>query len=153
MIKTVNFNELEKFTRSCITNELIKDIYKQDPCSEKEEVEGTIILFNYKIDYEYTQCFDEEANEFNHKTEYIIKEYDIEELLKQAKIEFKTSSISESVYINLKNKRYRFSTHDRPSIYDEFGNYLYDHECEYDNNIICNNEVEMYKKIKQLLKI
>ncbi len=86
---------------------------------------------------------------FNYKIDYLINEYDYLELLENANLEFSSSNVSETVYFELNGIKFRVSTHKRPSVYDEMGNFSFDYK--YENEKICENEVDMYFFIKDLL--
>ncbi len=142
------------FTRRCIYEEISKRLedYLNDFLYE------TIVVFNKEITFMYSLSsadvgdIDTDGLESLDKLDYVeiveIKCYDLEKLFKEHNVEFEKSEISESVYFEIAGKEYRVSTHRRPDF--EHNGLYYSHE--YENEIICGDEVEMYKEIEKLLK-
>ena len=139
------------YARKC-TYEKIAEII-----NDRNEIDNyfveTIIEGEYEITFIYDNDSDPYFEECESMLDYVniieVKTYDIEKLLKENNIEYEKSNRSESIYFKHDNKEYRFSTHKRPS-YEHNGVW---HEHDYDNEIICKNEKEMYLAIQNILEV
>ena len=141
---------ISPFERKCVYDEIKNIIEKNDHLYYFTE---TFILFNKEItfiyDNENDQYFEECDSALDYVTIYDVKVYDIEKLLNEHNIEFQKSTISESIYFKHNEKEYRLSAHKRPAY--EHNGVWYDHD--YENEIICKDEKEMYITIKNILEV
>ena len=144
----VDFSDLSRADRDLIEDKVIEDIGIQDPCGEELELEGTVHQGNYIVDYEYTSWIDEEEEVVENSIKYDIEKLEIDELFKLANVKFEKSNTSPSIYFTFKGEKYRISDHDKPLTSDG-----YDWAMEYDKHIVCSGEVEIYKKVKEILNV
>lgn len=140
---------MSAYERKLTYEEMYKTIYDKDYSFVEE-----IIIFDYVILFSYDKEVDDdvETDPLDYVEIYRIEKYDVIELLTSNGIEFDQSNSSESVYFEFNNKSYRVSTHKRPAYMDASGIW---HQWEDDGNmkfILCENEIEMYKKIEKIIK-
>jgi hypothetical protein len=144
-------NNVRGFEKKTIIDKIYED--GLDKLRDGEtEYSNKIVVFDNEIDYtlEAIDIYDEDG-EYD-TTDYKLtinsfKKYDIEKLLKDNNIKFESSNQSESIYFTLNGEEYRVSTHKRPAVVDGFATY----EHSYENEIIAKDEIDMYKKVEQLL--
>src|SRR5690554_5049609 len=141
---------MSAYERKLTYEKIYETIYDKEEDSFVEE----IIIFDYVILLDYDKEVDDEVEEdevYKDPLDSVeilrIEKYDVIELLTSYGIEFEKST-SESIYFELDGKEYRLSTHKRPA-YQERGIW---YEWDYENQIICKNEIEMYKEIKNILE-
>ena len=147
MIRTVKLDELKKYERRFIEQAINQDL--SDNAYECDDYENEIIEGNKKVSFQYKSVtiYDEDGDPLDSEDELIINnidEYDVEQLLKDNNIEYEKSTIS----IYLKNGNYRISDHKRPN-YEANGVY---HEHKYDEDIVLENEIDIYEYIENEIK-
>ena len=141
---------MSAYERKLTYEEMYETIFAKDYSFVEE-----IIIFDWLILFSYDKVDDveeEEADPLDHVEILKIEKYDVVELLTSNGIAFEQSMISESVYFTFNGETYRVSTHKRPAYMDASGIW---HEWEDDGNmkfILCENEIEMYKKIKNIIE-
>ena len=150
--KTLVEAGMSAYERKLTYEKIYETIYDKEEDSFVEE----IIIFDYVILFDYDKEVDDEVEEdevYKDPLDSVeilrIEKYDVIELLTSYGIDFEKST-SESVYFEVDGKEYRLSTHKRPAYQDESGIW---HEWDYENQIICENEIEMYKEIKNILEV
>ena len=144
-----NLNQFKGFMKEIVKDEIHDDIQANYYPEEKDIYEGTVRINFLEIDYMVYEQFDEEGEYQDTFVEITnVTDYDPEEMLNKNGIEYSRSEQSNSFYIQINGEEHRVSDHKRPAVVDGF--IAYDHE--YENEHIVENGMEIYWKIKELIK-
>ena len=144
-----NLNQFEGFMKEIVKDEISKDIEANYFPEEKEAYDGTVQIDFLEIDYTVREQFDEEEEEYDTVVEITnVTDYDPQKMLNENGIEYSKSEQSNSFYIQINGEEHRVSDHKRPAVID--GYIAHDHE--YENEHIVENGIEIYWKIKELIK-
>lgn len=141
---------MSAYERKVTYEEIYETIFAKDYSFEEEE----IIIFDWLIRFSYDKDDDveeEEVDPLDHVEILKIEKYDVVDLLTSRGIEFERSTISESVYFKFNDVSYRVSTHKRPAYMDASGVWHEWDEFGGEKSILCENEIEMYKKIEKII--
>ena len=143
-------NSLTQFEQKEICNLMEEFAYNENMDGGYEEGDtffGDVTLFNNEVSFIVIQN-NYEADDLYSFEITSVEIFDIEKLLNDHNISFAKSNITESVYFTLNKKEYRVSTHKRPAV-ETSGVY---HNHNYENEFICDNEIDMYDVVKRLIK-
>ena len=144
-----NLNQFEGFMKEIVKDEIYDDIEANYYPEETDAYEATVLINFLEIDYVVYEQFDDEGEYQDTFVEITnFTDYDPEEMLKENGIEYSRSEQSNSFYIQINGEEHRVSDHKRPAVVNGF--IAYDHE--YENEYIVENGVEIYWKIKDLIK-
>ena len=143
-----NLNQF-KGMKEIVKDQIYNDIGANYFPEETDAYEGTVQIHFLKIDYMVYEQFDEKGEYQDTVVEITnVTDYDPKEMLEKNGIEYETSPLGNTFYLMINGEEHRVSDHRRPAVVDGFIVYNPKHENEH----IVENGIEIYWKIKELIK-